>query len=237
MNTSFLAFNPRLRQILETGTSENKHGSPISVNSTSTLNNLHVLRQVILRRKAKETLEVGMAFGASALAMLATMREVHGPTGFHHTAIDPFQSGHWEGAGAHVVGLEGLSQHFTLIEQRSFVALPSLFERGSRFDLIYVDGSHLFEDAFVDFYVSSYLLRTGGCILFDDCRDSHVAKVMRFILSNFSPVLRPMDLSPFELPDKPLFKRIGNQLGVLQLRGFEKISDPPRQWNSNFTRF
>lgn len=237
MDTSFLAFNHRLARIFETGVSENRHGAEITINSTSTLNNLHVLRELIIQRKVAETLEIGMAFGASALAILATMREVHGTGPFHHTAIDPFQSEHWQGAGAHLVELEHLSERFTLIEELSFVALPSLHKQSAKFDLIYVDGSHIFEDVFIDFYVSSFLLRAGGCLLFDDCRDSHVDKVVRFIVSNYSSILRPLDLSPFEMPDKPFFKRLGNRLGVSQLKGFEKTKEPPRQWDAGFVRF
>ena len=59
--------------------------------------------------------------------------------------------------------------------------LLRLVEKGEQFGLVYVDGSHIFEDVFVDAYFGSRLLAEQGIIAFDDCRDLHVLKVIKFI--------------------------------------------------------
>jgi predicted O-methyltransferase YrrM len=232
----YFEFNPRLKNMLEMGETLNSKGEKIKIRSHSTLGNIRVLRELILRERYSKTLEVGLAHGASALTILSTLREVGGD-GFCHSAIDPFQDKDWGGAGMRVLLDEGFANQFSLHKKLSALALPALVEDSEEYDLIYVDGSHLFEDVFVDFYYSVLLLRTGGVVLFDDCCDYHVAKVIKFIKSNFREFLSEIDYGGLEDPEKSLKKKIGNLLGYRQIRGFRKISDPPRQWNASFSKF
>ena len=60
---------------------------------------------------------------------------------------------------------------------------------GLKFQLIYIDGSHRFEDVFCDFYFVRYLLAVGGYVMFDDSSDSEVAKVVRFVRKNLVEIL------------------------------------------------
>ena len=41
-------------------------------------------------------------------------------------------------------------------------------DKGERFDMIYIDGSHEFDEVFVDAYYSYRLLSPGGIMLLDD---------------------------------------------------------------------
>lgn len=70
-------------------------------------------------------------------------------------------------------------------------------QSGREIDTVYVDGSHLFEDVFIDFYYSCRLLKEEGYILFDDSTDEHVKKVLGFIRSNMKDHLQEIDLSPY----------------------------------------
>lgn len=233
METSFLSFSPRLREMVESGFTIDEAGEKVPLSGASTLNNLYVIRNVIRQRRAQSTLEIGLARGVSALTILHTIAEHNG----RHTAIDPFQHTTWRGSGLKVIQEEGLDDRFSLVDRLSSVALPSLWEADASFDFIYVDGSHLFEDVFVDFYYCARLLQRKGVVLFDDCRDPHVAKLIRFVRRNYSRILKPIDLSAFEHAQKPLRKRIANRLGIRQLTGFEKIDEPPRAWNAPFRPF
>ena len=50
----------------------------------------------------------------------------------------------------------------------SLKVLPQLLEEEQKFDLIYVDGSHLAEDALTDSINAWRLLKAGGMVIFDD---------------------------------------------------------------------
>jgi len=238
MKTEYLEFCPRLRQIYESGQSIDRDGNPVRASGFSTLNNLRIIRELLLREQSQNTLEVGLCFGTSALTFLATMKELHG-SGFHHTAIDPYQNTHWKGSSIRVIEEEGFSENFTLIEGPSEYVLPNLAqeEAPDRYDMIYVDGSHLFEDVFIDYFYAARILGEQGIILFDDCRDKHVAKVIKFIERNFSSVMVPLDLSSFDDPQKSLKKRLGNLLGIRQMKGFRKQGPPYRKYGSKLKNF
>jgi hypothetical protein len=81
------------------------------------------------------------------------------------------------------------------------------------------------------------IFETGEIVLFDDCTDRHVAKVIRFIRTNYLDILKPLEIRRYENPQKGLKKRIGNLLGIRQLVGFEKAAEPPRKWNAKFASF
>lgn len=197
---------------------------PISLEANSTENNLHVLRELIRERKPASSLEVGLANGASALAILASLKEFAAGT-YHHTAIDPFQKDHWKSVGLCSVQTAGFQDHFRFIEEWSSQTLPRLLEAGDRFDLIYVDGSHNFDNVFVDFFYGMRLLNKNGIILFDDCTTKDVAAVVRFINQKQKWILREMDLNPFRNPNRSWKSKLGNMLGRSQIRAFEKLGD------------
>jgi hypothetical protein len=110
-------------------------------------------------------------------------------------------------------------------------------ERAS-YDIIYVDGSHLFEDVFVDFYYATRLLAQGGVMAFDDSSDPHVRKVVRFVSRNFHFAYRPLDLGPYRADRASgLRYRAAKALGRVQLTAFQKIGPATRAWNSPYRDF
>lgn len=236
MNEKYFEFCPRLKRILETGETIGAKGQSIPIGALSTRNNLRVLREIIKSFSCQRTMEIGLAFGGSALTILATLKETSKDS-FHHTAIDPFQCTLWHSSALTVIEKDGFSAHFSHYNEPSSLALPAMVKEKKQFDLIYIDGSHIFEDVFIDFYYSSILLSQNGIVVFDDCSDKHVKKVIKFILRNYRNILKPLDIGPFEDPEKPLKKRIGNLLGIRQLVGFQKVAPPPRKWNVPFADF
>jgi predicted O-methyltransferase YrrM len=236
MSTAYLEFCPRLKAMIDSGRSLDESGQEIEITGLSTLGNIRAIRELILQERCTRTLEVGLAYGASALTFLATLKEAS-PDDFHHSAIDPFQRKAWRGSSLKVIADEGFSDRFTFYEGYSSLVLPDLIRKGASFDLIYVDGSHLFEDVFLDFYFSAKLLKDGGLLLFDDCRDRHVLKVIKFIKSNYTEFLAEMDYRAVDDPHKPLIKKWGNALGIRQLCGFRKVAEPPRKWDSPLANF
>lgn len=210
-----------------------------SLGAASTLNNLFLLRELIKEYKPIHTLEVGMAFGASTLAILSTLKEEieFDVVSKIHVAIDPYQRTVWDSTGIMSIQKSGMANHLDLIEDFSYNALPILLNNGVRFDFAYIDGSHLFEDAFNDFFYLNKMLNPLGLLLFDDSTDPNVKKVIRFIQRNFSAIYQPITTyhhySKFEY-----FKaKAANFLGKNQLTVFRKIGNSDREWNSRYKNF
>jgi len=202
----------------------------------STRNNLSTLYRVGSEGKWDRTLEIGTAFGGSAVTMAAIQRDLGRPPLRQHVAIDPFQTEVWDNVGRMSLEQAGLADYVDFKEEFSSLALAKLVEGGDRFGLIYVDGSHIFEDVFVDCYFSIQLLADGGVILFDDSTDPHVRKVLRFIDTNFTEICQRIDLSKYR--DAASWKyHIAKLLGKTQLTGYRKIGAWPRKWDAQFRQF
>ncbi len=230
------AFSPQLEEIMRTGSWTSRSGETHGAGAASTPNNLWVLRGLLQQERPTETLEIGLCHGISALLITQTQEEL-GTASWRHTAIDPFQTKVWKQEGVALLEEAGMTERFRLVEDFSSLALAQMVKDGERFGLIYVDGSHLFEDVFVDAYYSAQLLTEGGLLLFDDSADPHVAKVLRFYQSNYGGILEPFDLEPYQLPDRPWVKKLANKLGYRQLTAFRKTGEPPRAWDSPFKSF
>ncbi len=127
------------------------------------------LRDIVGAARPHRTIETGLAFALSTLFVLEGVLGAGAePREGMHTAIDPFQRSNWGETGLVTLeraGVRGLVRH---IEEDSALALPELLRRGERFDLAFVDGGHLFENAFLDVYFFSRLVRAGGVIVVDD---------------------------------------------------------------------
>jgi len=215
-----------------------KSDSAEKIFGLSTVNNLVILRNLFTEVMPQRTLEVGLALGGSALLFTASHREVGRPPMAQHTAIDPIQTSFWNDAALTALENARLRGYLDFRPVASSIALPALIREEASFELIYIDGSHLFEDVFIDFYFATRLLTDGGIVTFDDSTDPHVKKVLRFIRTNCD-CLSPVDLSPYR-PDKgrsPRY-RAAKTLGRTQLTAFRKSSRWTREFgNTAFTNF
>jgi predicted O-methyltransferase YrrM len=190
------------------------------LSTSSTPNNLAVLHRLIDERKPTRTLEVGFAFGASAL-VFADGHQKMGHTGRCHTAIDAWEIEAWDSIGLKNLETAGLSEFLELKSELSSVALPKILHEGAKFDMIYVDGSHEFDDVFVDAYYAFRLLAPGGLVLFDDCTHAPVARVIDMLRNDAR--VKEFDLSPYR-DGSALKYKIGRALKRVQLRAFERTT-------------
>lgn len=234
-----LTFCSQLATQAESGVAIGASGKRLPIASMSTANNLLTLRALHLKTKATKTLEIGLATGGSALVFTQTHKDLGHSATRQHVAIDPCQRMHWiDSAGLESVRRAGLSDYLRFIEAPSVTALPSLLTEEARFDLIYVDGSHLFEDVFLDLFYSAQLLEPGGIIAFDDCTDPHIAKVMQFARTNMRHCLREFNLAAFHPRGKSWRYQAARMLGKTQILAFQRTVAPfAREWDSAFTNF
>ena len=172
-----------------------------------------MLNRLMREHSVKCSLEVGLAYGFSTVWMLDALRAQPNSA---HTAIDPFQKTSFGGIGLAQAARLGGAVRFEWLPDYSIHALSDLIRQGRRFDFIYIDGNHRFDDVIVDFYLSDQLLRPGGLIVLDDMWMSSIQTAGNFIVQNraYKPVPQPVE----------------------NIMVLEKIRDDNRDWR-HFNRF
>lgn len=156
-----------MSELFLSGTIEDPAGCPRRLHSHITLAQSDFLRHFIRSRpELVRTLEIGCAYGVSALSICDELQERNGA---HHTIIDPAQMDAWEGIGVGLLERAGIT-FFELIAQPSEIALPRLLgELGpGAFGFVFIDGWHTFDQVVLDLYYATRLLPVGGCVAIHD---------------------------------------------------------------------
>ncbi len=126
-----------------------------------------LLRDLLIAENVGTVVEVGLAYGSSALAIGEALLTVGAPDP-RHIVIDPFQQQAFANVGWNLVSDAGLDSIATLVEAPSSTALPRLLAAGVVADAAFVDGSHRFHEVFVDLYFLRKIVRPGGLVVLDD---------------------------------------------------------------------
>lgn len=157
----------------------------------------------------KNTLEIGFAYGGSTLFFLAALAKNQAG---RHTAVDPYERTSWHGVGLANVQSVCATSLFRFIEEPSDRAAIDLARENARFDVIFIDGGHRFEEVLVDFYLCANLCDVGGLIIFDDVWMSSIKTVMSFVRSNRS------DFVEVSTP-------------IWRFNVFRRVAEDTRQWD------
>jgi predicted O-methyltransferase YrrM len=174
-----------------------RDGSTIPLNSQISPEEGNAIQRLIRLSKPQVSLEVGLAYGVSALYICEALTEVGGTK---HIVIDPYQCGaesidfvagteHTMRVGFDGLGLLNLERagYAALIEfhgEPSFRALPALERSGQRIDFAFIDGWHTFDYAMLDFFYVDRLLHVGGLLVLDDTVYPALQKLARYIASH-----------------------------------------------------
>lgn len=182
--------NELLKAIYATGQVQDEDGNAIDCFPTSVPYETGALLYDIIReRRLSRTIEIGLAYGMSALFICQALRD-NGAG--RHTAIDPAQDTSWKSIGRLNIERAGLGDLFRFFAAPSHAILPRLLLDGESFDLAFIDGLHLFDYTLVEFFYLDKMLEAGGYIAFDDIGLPAVRKVVSFILRNRSyEMVRP----------------------------------------------
>lgn len=162
-----------------------------------------MLRDMLVAHDARTVIEIGLAYGSSALAIGEALCAT-GRMDVSHIVIDPFQASAYANAGWDAIVAAGLSDHTTLMADASSIALARLTADGFSADAAFVDGSHRFHEVFVDLYFLRKVVRPGGLIILDDAAWPSVATALRYFDVNLGwhPVAMAGRLTARRLPDE-----------------------------------
>lgn len=155
------------------------------------------------------TLEIGFAYGFSTVWMLDALA---GASGSVHVAVDPKERTHWGGVGLRQVERLALPEGaFSWREQTAVGALSRLVDEGARFEFVFIDGSHRFDDVIVDSCLADQLLAVGGLLVFDDMWMQSVRAAASFLRTNRA------------------YRQVPQQ--VRNMAVFQKLAEDDRPWN------
>ncbi len=174
--------NDVIEQIFQSGYVQDVNGNKYKHTVTSILYETGTLLYNFIRTSRPiKTIEIGLGYGLSALVIC----QAHKDNGAgYHTAIDPFQEGHYKSIGLLNIERANLKTLFRFHKANSDKVLPMLCAQNKKFDFAFIDGSHFFDYTLVDFFYIDKLLSIGGHIVFDDIWMPGIRKVISFVLKN-----------------------------------------------------
>jgi predicted O-methyltransferase YrrM len=132
-------------------------GKPVEIRGAITPEFANALTRVVRQHNPQIVIEIGMAFGASTLAILRGL----GPEA-RLISIDPFQGSDFRRAGKLIVESTDRAHQHVLVEEPDFLALPSMLHQGELIDFAYIDGMHTFDYVALDAFYIDKLLGIGG---------------------------------------------------------------------------
>lgn len=174
------------------------------------------LRAVVEREQPARTIEVGMAVGMSTVFLLEGALASCPGREPRHVAVDPGQSTRWDQAAILQLRAAGCDRFVTVIEEDSVTALPRMIAEQERFDFAFVDGSHWFENVFLDLVCMARLVKPGGAIVVDDLWMPAVQHAVAYAVTNLG-----LANEPFAQPG------VRERMTTLRL----PLVAPKRDWN------
>jgi predicted O-methyltransferase YrrM len=159
---------------------------------------LYLLELGLVRRPAR-VLEIGLGWGFSAAGIqrLGCVQR--------HVIVECDTDSARASQGERNV--RAVATHPASLEicwEDSHRVLPRLCERGERFDLVFIDGGHRYDDVFVDFHFSRRLAAPDGAVVFDDTWLPAIRTVVSWVETNLAdqwqrlPTAPDMTLAAFE---------------------------------------
>lgn len=141
------------------------------------------LRKWVLNENATHTIEIGLAFGFSALYICEGLL-LNGNPDPRHVTLDPWQSSGYADRGLGILAEAGVKPLVEFHREQSQLALPQFLKEGRQFDLAFVDGNHRFDAVFLDLYYLGHLVRKGGIIILDDYNLPGIERAAGFFVNN-----------------------------------------------------
>ena len=177
--------NPIIQEIFEKRTTQSVDGKTVNVLGQISAQEGELIRRCIEEIKAEVSVEVGLAFGTSAMFICEYLKKTPNT---RHYVMDPFQmyDASYGGIGLNNLKKSGYGDFVEFMDKPSQLALPELEQRKVIVDFAFIDGWHTFDHTLVDFFFTDRILKKGGIIILDDTDWPAVKKLVSFINTNRS---------------------------------------------------
>lgn len=173
---------PFWQQIIDRGWVESADGTRYPLHSSTSGEQCRYLQEQMRSVSAVRTLEVGLAYGLSTLAICEQLRE---NSGAQHIVIDPWQKTEcWHGVGLENLSRAGLLPLVQFHEVAAEVCLPQLLTEGVKIDFAYIDAGKRLDDTLIYSWYVMRMLRVGGRVVFDDAQFPGVRTALRYLVQD-----------------------------------------------------
>jgi hypothetical protein len=152
------------------------NGKKTPLHSNIAFAEAEMLYRVVRAVKPCVSVEVGLAQGISALAILQALAD--NGAGVHHV-IDPFQEEYGD-VGLAMVARAGLDSRLQFHRKFAEEVIPSL----PRLQFGFIDSSHLFDLTIEEFVMVDRKLDVGGMLAFHDMWMNSLQTFLRHVLAN-----------------------------------------------------
>lgn len=169
--------NQILEEIFDTKKFTNHKNQIIDIHSETRKEQCVYLQDIIKNNNFKNSIEIGFAYGISTLAITEEIVN----NGGQHLVIDKFQNTVWGGNGMDLIKQSGYSEKVEFFEEFCYIILPSLLEKGRKFDFAYIDSTKQLDWLLVNFFYVDKILDVNGIIVFDDVIFPGIRKLLRYI--------------------------------------------------------
>lgn len=166
-----------LDAIFRDGVVHDEEGHQHRLHSETSAAQCTFLADLILETNASRCLEVGLAYGVSALAICRAIKNFKQP---QYYAIDPMQS-YWKNIGISNLKAAGHWEFVRFLPEYSDVGLTKLWQEGIVLDFAYVDSTKVFDILLVDAHLIAKMLKVGGLLVIDDVSFPGVRKLVRLL--------------------------------------------------------
>jgi predicted O-methyltransferase YrrM len=164
---------------------------PIAISGTEGM----ALRNWVVKEMAAHTIEIGLAWGISALHICEGLL-MTGNADASHAVLDPFQTTGFKSCGLEALDDAGVLRLVSHYAEESQIALPRFVSENRRFDFAFVDGSHLFDRVFLDLIYLGRLVKPEGIIFADDYQAPAVSRAVSFCVNNLGWTLE--EIAPID---------------------------------------
>jgi len=143
------------------------------------------IKSLVMKEKASSSIEIGLAYGFSALAICEGL-VMNNSLKCRHTIIDPWQSQDegYAKCGLEILSEAGLDPIIEFYPEKSQIVLPRFLSENKKFDFGFVDGNHLFDYVFVDLFYLGHLIEPGAIIFLDDYDYPGIKSASSFFIKN-----------------------------------------------------
>lgn len=196
------------------GIFEGRDGGSVAVETRSYSDDqLALLAHLASHCPTPLSVEIGFGMGLSAMLLLGARSSRQTP--FQHLIFDPYGLGHGQAARIERYLDDEFGPAFKRIHKPSQIALGQLLDvvgPGSA-GLVFIDGSHRFENIMMDFALADEICCQGGHLVFDDAWYPAIEAALNYIATN--------------RPDYALAARAAPNTAVLR-----KVGEDRRDWCS-----
>jgi predicted O-methyltransferase YrrM len=143
------------------------------------------IRTWVVRENATNAIEIGLAYGYSALHICEGLL-INNGFDSRHTIIDPWQvqDEGYAKAGLDILSEAGLDSIIEFHSDMSQIVLPQFFKASRTFDFAFVDGNHRCDYVFVDLFYLGLIVEPGCVIFLDDYNYPGIKKAATFFVKN-----------------------------------------------------